>query len=263
MTALPLLALAWFALPWLSPQAGPPRLPDARAQLDYARGVARATHGLEGAALESARLRAVTAYRAVRVHHPTEVALAAEASFRAGEVLRAAGRADEALDEFRTVRRFASESTFRGRALLEIGHVHRRAAAQEEALDAYVALALEENARRVDRDRAVLWAGRVHATAGRTRAARRMWSAAAEGAVDPVLRIAAHDELIAAWLRVDDLEAAAGQWEQCRAALDGVAGEATQEGLRVRRAMERMDSVEQLVARIHARAERGELRGDP
>ena len=261
MTALARIALG--ALTCIVLQARVPRLPAAEDQLRFARGAVRAMHGLEGGALVRARMRAVEAYRAVRLHHPTEEALAAEANFRAGELLRAAGLADEALEEFRTARRSSVASPFRGRALLEIGHVHRRDAGSEDALDAYVALALEADARRVDRDRALLWAGRVHATAGRVRAARRMWTAAAGGAEDPVLRVAAYDELIECWLQAEDLEAAAGQWEECRAALHDVAGEATHEGRRVRRALENMDSVERLVACIRARAERGKSRGDP
>jgi len=106
---------------------GVPRLETSAAQLAHAAACKTAMRGKAGEALESARAAAIEAYRAVREHFASDARACAEASFRAGELLRAASDPAAAIAEFQLARDLGAETPFRVRAMLEIGHVHRRA----------------------------------------------------------------------------------------------------------------------------------------
>jgi tetratricopeptide (TPR) repeat protein len=225
-------------LPLLFASAEVPRLQDAAQQLAHARAKKQELRGLEGPAKERAREAAVDAYRAVREHHPRARAAVAEAAFRAGELLRAAERLDEARLEFAVAAHEAEESAFRARARLELGHLARRAGDHGEALAQYLATLSDPEACGHERDEALFWTGRVHAAEEDEAEARRAWEQVAEEALDPVMRVRAFDELGLAWLRRGDAPAAAGEWNRCLRALADDAREETETGARVRAALE-------------------------
>jgi tetratricopeptide (TPR) repeat protein len=249
------MALA-LTLPLLFGLGEVPRHADAGAQLAHARARKQEMIGLEGSARERARGAAVDAYQAVREHHPRARAAVAEASFRAGELLRAGDRLGEARAEFLLAVTEGRGTEFRARARLELGHLERRAGRAEAALDAYLAVLADDQSCAHHRDAALLWTGRVHADEDRFEEARRAWRLVAESAEDPVDRVRAFDELGALWIRRGDAEAAAGELARCGAALADVAREKTETGERVRAALESMKSLRLLREIARRRIER-------
>jgi len=249
-------ALLWtfgvlFACGLCMPRGAPERAPlrlqrqqDASAALERARAAKTAMRGLEGAALKRARRRAVAAYRRVRREHPGSVE-AAEAAFRAGELLRAAEDVQGARREFQAAAEGGAPK-FRARATLELAHLERRAGHLERALTLFEAVALDEHAPAHLRDAAGLGCARVLLAHARTPEARRWAARVARTARDPLVRIHAHDVIACAWVDAGDLEAAAGALEECRAALQSIAREETALGGRVRAALEERLAVERL-----------------
>jgi hypothetical protein len=119
-----------------------------RAALDAAASVRKAAYEEQGAARESGLLAAAARYGAVADEERWSASIRAEGAFRAGEILRARGQADEARARFEqavtsgaSVPRDASSSgggrAFGARAQLELGHALRRQAQGELALVAY------------------------------------------------------------------------------------------------------------------------------
>jgi tetratricopeptide (TPR) repeat protein len=225
----------------LDAEARQAKLATVEAQLEAAARLQRDMNGTRGDERGAARERTVEAYRSVLRHWPEARAACAEAGFRAGELLRAARRDAEALEAFGQAA--ARGGRFGTRAVLEIGHVHRRAGRWSQALERYLELAQDDLADAGTRDDASLWAGRVHALEGRTEDARRVWRTLTRTAQDPVDRVDAWDELALTWVEAGDLEAAAGVLEQCRAALAELIPEETERGERVRRRLERMRTI--------------------
>lgn len=227
-----------------------PRMATAEAQLAYARArrgaLARAAPAESDDARESARERAVAAYQAVRGFHPEARAPAVEAAFRAGELLRAAGADERARAEFAWAAEHGAGTDFRARARLELGHLERRAGRARGALEAYLAVAGEADARAARRDEAWLWAGVVWKTLGRTDEARAAWQRVAEQGADELVRIRAYDEMCALALERGDPEGAAGVLHECLVRLSARAEEETRAGARVRAALLRMRSVTEL-----------------
>ncbi|MCB9914670.1 MAG: hypothetical protein H6828_05905 [Planctomycetes bacterium] len=246
MRALALaLALAFGGAPAAAGDEPPrpivvPRLADARAQLDHARELKLRLRGLAGAARDCARAEAVAAYRAVRRHHPTARALSAEAAFRAGELLRSADRRDEARTEFEAARDLGAGTPWGARGGLEAAHLLRGAGRLLDALEAYLAVAGEDEAEACHRDRARYWSGRVQADLGRAREARRTFERVAREALGPLERIDGFDAWASALVAEGELEGAAGVLELCYAELRPSAAERTLLGLRVAGALERM-----------------------
>jgi hypothetical protein len=177
-----------------------PHLDDARAQLDHARRLKRTLLEREGDDRAFWRALAVEAYRAVRAFHPEAPAVGAEAAFRAAELLRAAGDDEPALRELAEARRLGGGTPFAARALLESGHIHRRAGRSRPALDAYLAVAGDARATQQHRDDAWIWAGQVWQAEGRGDDARRAWMGVAEDGADPLDRILAFDLIASSWL---------------------------------------------------------------
>ena len=229
-----------------------PKRPTAREQLDYATGLKTGLRGQTGPARDEGRAAAVRAYRAVRELFPAEAPVCAEAAFRAGELLRSSGDNGAAVTEFRYAREHGGETPFRVRALLEIGHVERRAQRFQEALTAYEGVSTDAAATPGQKDDASLWAGTVYAELGRPDDARRAWTRVAESAEDPLDRVRAYDQLALAAVGRGDLEGAAGLLERCREALADSAAEETKLGERVRNAVADMrahDAVQRAVAK--------------
>jgi tetratricopeptide (TPR) repeat protein len=229
------------------------KLGSAAEQLRAAGAVKFEMRGTHGLVRERLCERAVDAYRAVRRFWSRDKEACAEAAFRAGELLRAAGRHSEALTEFRTAGAVAARSGFAARAALEIGHIHRRRGRHAAALDVYLDLVADPTAAAPQRDEASLWAGRVYALEDRPEDAKRLWIRLSCTARDPVDKVAAFDEWTLLVIDSGDLEAAAGVLERCREACANVLLEESEQGRRLRKAVSRMRSVGRLERAIAAR----------
>ena len=230
-----------------------PRLENPAAQLAHASVCRSAMRGKAGEALETARRRAIEAYRAVREHFPADARACAEASFRAGELLRAASDATGAIAEFQLARERGAETPFRVRAMLEIGHIHRRARKPAEALTAYESALADPAATPSQRDDASYWIGQVHLAQGGIEDARRAWKRVAEQGEDPLDRIRAWDCIALTFVAAGDLEGAAGVVERCREALAEVSAEETKLGERVRDALSTMRVLDDLQRAVQER----------
>jgi hypothetical protein len=233
-----------------------PRRENAPAQLAHALQCKLELRGRSGAARREARSRAVAAYLAVPSYFPAERMIAAEACFRAGELLRAGGETRRALAEFARAGRFGRGTTFDDRAGIEIGHIHRREREWMAALSAYEEVLARADTWPCYRDRATWWAGRVHMELGRPRDASRCWERVAREGASPLIRIRAFDSWAQRSIDESDLEGAAGILALCRSSLRDVGLEETELGERVRGAMERMHSVTRLARAIEERARR-------
>lgn len=258
VAALVALALTGFGQAPEAPIRPPPPVAVARAsnaeeQLARAAELRQTLRGKRGRERAAVLARAVAAYRAVREHFPKEQNVCAEAAFRAGELLRSSGDAESALAEFTLARAGPARGPFHARAGLEIGHVHRRDGRPAEALDAYLAVRAEDGAEARWRDDAALWAGRVYAAEERAEDARRVLEPVAKLAEDPLQRIDAFDELALLYIAARDLEAAAGELSRCREAVGDEALEETEQGERVRGALQRMRCIARLEQAIAAR----------
>jgi len=235
-----------------------PRLASAARQLEHARSVRFALRGRQGDERERARRSAVRAYRAVRTYYPGAREVR-EASFRAGELLRAAEDVEAARCEFELAAVPGVPSPFVARALLELGHIERRAEHYQEALALYDRVVADTRARPEYRDRAALWAGRVYQESKREADAERVWTRLASDAVDPVVRVRAYDAIALLYVRRGDLEGAAGVLELCRRSLEDVLLEETRLGERVRDAvlgMRAVTEIKRIVAERSSRADR-------
>lgn len=239
------------------------RLESAKAQLERATELKRALRGLQGEARDRARSEAVSAYRAVREFFAADAAACAEASFRAGELLRAAEDVAGALAEFGIARDRGAGTDFRVRAMLEIGHLERRMKHAQPALAAYEAVVAEESATKRQKDEALLWVGRVYGDQERYDDARRVWQKVADGGEDPLDRVRAFDLIASALVETGDLEGAAGVIKRCHDALSDVAAEETKLGERVRSALDAMRSPEQLSRAVLKRKSASEANDAP
>lgn len=233
-----------------------PRRSTARHQLEHAAALKRQFLERKEAERDFWRELTVEAYQAVRVHHPDAMALGGEAAFRAGELLRAAGAGERALEEFRAAARLGRGTPFEARAELEIGHIHRRAGRTREALDAFHGVAASRTAAGRRRDDAWLWVGKLQHARGRTSDAVRAWRLVADGEGDALDRIEAFDLWALSLVESHDLEGAAGVLQAARTALFERSLEETEFGERVRAALERMRVVDRLTDAIEKRRTR-------
>jgi tetratricopeptide (TPR) repeat protein len=232
---------------------GVPRKQTAREQLEHATRQKRKLRGASGKARNQARKAAVDAYRSVRSYFPKEFALVAEASFRAGELLRSAKEGDLALAEFEHAQLYGKGIEFRARAGLEIGHIHRRAGRMMRALEAYEAVESLGEDWAEERDMAAFWQGRAQQRLQRPKDARRCFERAARKGVNPVERVRAFDAWGMVLVEAKDLEAAAGVLELCRKSLAEHAAQKTTLGLRVRGALDAMRSPLQIAKGVEQR----------
>ncbi len=263
-----LLLLAGFAparlpVPRAAPAAQDPvaKCEKVEAQLKLATELRNALRGLEGAERDAARARAVAACRAVRQYFPGEGAACAEAAFRAGELLRGAGDLEGAAAEFQVAREQKGETPFRVRALLELGHLQRKAKALDKALASYEAALGDPGASPGQRDEASLWVGSVQHDLHHPADARRAWQRVADSGEDPLDRIRAFDRIASLLVESDDLEGAAGTLERCKEALAGPAAEETRTGERVRSALQNMRAIEELQRAVERKHSDGEDKG--
>jgi tetratricopeptide (TPR) repeat protein len=238
-----------------------PVLSTAEAQLAHARRLKRRPGALEGEAEARWRATTVAAYRAVRLYHPEDVALAIEAGFRAGELLRAGGDDAGALAEFRWVAAQPSAEAFGSRARMEAGHIERRRECWADALAAYLDVGADASAPAARREEAWCWAGIAWKAQGRIEEARAAWQRIRERGTDALARIRAYDELGVLALEAQDPEGAAGLLHECVERLAERALEESEEGARVRNALLRMRVVDELPRAIARRKDSSTERG--
>lgn len=256
--ALPCTAASTAGHAALSEAAAVQKFETPKAQLEHAQTLKKVLRGLEGEARDRARGEAVAAYRAVREYFGTEAALCSEAAFRAGELLRTADDFPGALAEFGIARDRGAGTDFRVRAMLEIGHVERRAKHAQPAIAAYEAVVADNASSARQKDEALLWMGRVYADLERFADARRVWQKVADKGDDPLDRIQAFDQIASVLIETADLEGAAGVLKRCNDALADVSQEETKLGERVRAALGSMRSVDQLARAIEKRKQNGD-----
>jgi tetratricopeptide (TPR) repeat protein len=230
-----------------------PKKESAQAQLQYAQMLRQAVRGTEGDARSAARKSAIAGYRAVHEYFPGDAAACAEGAFRAGELLRAANENEAALSEFAIARDKGAGTPFRGRGLLEIGHVERRTQKFQEALLAYEAVLSDTATTQRQKDDASLWAGHVYAALKRPDDAHRAWQRVADSAEDPIDRIKAFDCIAQAAIEKGDLDGASALLERCHEAVSEAASEETKLGDRVRNALAGMRAHDELQRAIEKR----------
>lgn len=171
----------------------------------------------------------------------------AQAFFRAGEQLRAAGEAASAARAFRGAAA-TGRIPWACRALLELAHLERRAGRFGPALEAYESLIEHSDVSATLRDVARSWSARTLEAMGRLAQAERLWKNLAQLAQRPLQRVRAYDRLASLCLARGDLEAAREVLEQCDASLAALAAQHTPQGDTLRAALARMSS------RTHPRA---------
>lgn len=241
------------AAPRGAPVQSPAKLDGAKDELARADQLRREMRGTSGDERLARRKLAVEAYRTVRERFPDDLATAAEAAFRAGELLRAAGEVDAAKQELQVALAKGASTPFRVRAHMELGQIARRAKDPQAALASFDAVIADAAASQRQKDDALLWSGRAYADLGRAADARRAWQRVADGAEDPLDRVRAFDWTALAYVDAGDLEAAAGTLERCRDALAEVAVEETKLGERVRNALADMRAHDDLARAIAER----------
>lgn len=241
---------------------GVPRCEDARAQIEYAAKRKLELRGKKDQERKDARMRAVEAYRAVHRYHPRALAERAEASFRAGELLRAGRLPNEARECFEEATRLGKGTEFRARAWLEIGHGYRRGYRLVDALAAYQRVAIDEEAAPRHRDAAMLWRARLHARLDRDREACAAWEHVAREGFDPFDRLEAFDEWALHLIDEGDLEGATGVLNLCDELMAQRLAEETRTGRRLRRTKARMRAYPRLEAAIEARRKLREAEGE-
>ncbi|HEX9792614.1 MAG TPA: hypothetical protein VGC54_01395 [Planctomycetota bacterium] len=227
-------------------QVAVPRQATASLQLAHAKTVRAAARGASGAARVEALQEAATAYQAVTDHFPGHGVVQAEAAFRRGEIQRALGRTGLARAAFLEAYDAGNGTDYAARGLIEVGHLHRRAAEFDQALAHYRKVreipgvllrysndSLEWECKALLRVGAFEEAGRVAA----------LWSANAEGPLD-VVRAA--DLEIQALVGMDALDRAEARLAQVQAQLEPFVQEPSKEAEQLRKALERMKAPELL-----------------
>jgi tetratricopeptide (TPR) repeat protein len=236
---------------WIERARSVPQAPDAQAQVRLAQRAAGALRRCAPPELDEVRAHVAAHWIAVRLWFPDDLPRAAEAAFRAAELLRWCGDIDSAARELEWARQLPVASAFRVRAALELGHLERRRRRFERALDLYSAVANDPTASAHWRDEACIWAGKTHAALGRTGEAARWFTRVAEGQGDALDRVRAFDEWASSFVATGDIEAAMGVLARCRVALHERAQQLTSAGERMRLALQRMrcvNAVERAVA---------------
>ncbi|TAH36812.1 MAG: hypothetical protein EYC70_07435 [Planctomycetota bacterium] len=228
-------------------QAGEvPKQPTAAAQLNYAKKVKSESRGTEGAERVAALQRALEAYAAVPRYWPDGGTLLAEAAFRRGEIHRGLGQAGAARGAFQEALDHGQGTDFVPRALLEIGHLHRREREMDAAVQAYqrVQALPGVNLRYLNDSRE--WTGKVQLDLAQWEAAASSFAAWAANAEGPVEVVRAADLEAKAWIGKGDLVRAENRIRAVQAQMEALASEPTKEAEELRSALERMKSPELL-----------------
>jgi len=229
------------------------------AQRAFARAeqLQRAARAARPSARRAAQSAAAAAFRAVREAPDASAELSARAALEAAELWLAVQDEAAARAELAFATRPSVPAVWRCRAWSQLGALERRAERWTDALEAFGRAARVEGAPASLRDDAACAAARAHFQLGEIEAGRRLLRGVAEDSRDVFTRIRAYDAWATSYVRVRDLEAAAGVLELCRAATRELAFEETPRGERVRVALERMRVIGALERAV---SERGRVR---
>lgn len=239
------------------PQADVPKLATAQAQLDHAKEVKKESRGAKGAARVAALDRACAAYGAVLQFWPDGGPVLAEAAFRQGEIHRSLDRPGQASGAFLLAAEHGAGTQFQPRGLLEIGHLHRRAAEFPDALKRYEQiLALEESDPRYRND-AREWTGKIRLELEEWPAAAAVFRAWGDNAENPVELVKASDLEALAWIGAAQLEKARARIVEVESQVEELAAEPTKEAEALRKALDRRKAPGALAAAEEAARESG------
>jgi len=216
----------------------------AQGALEKAKAKKALLAGARGSHAASLRRLAVKAFRAVAKRYPSSGEVAAEASFRAGELLRAGGDEREALNEFLRAADTARGGSFVPRALLEAAHVERRAEHFDKALELYARTMSAREADAHARDLAALWSAKTRLEMGDLDEAERELRALVVRVRDPIDRLRSYDELILILARSGRIAAAVGHFAEAKRSVSFESREQTARGERVRNTLENMRALD-------------------
>jgi tetratricopeptide (TPR) repeat protein len=172
-----------------------------------------------------------------------EVAMAA---FRLGELKRSLGKSDEACEAFAKVVASGGSRRLAGRAILETGHIHRRAKELGKALESYRKAATEFSDETGSRDDSLYWIGVIHEQNKDYAKSREAWQAVADRGVDPLDRVRAFDRIALSHIKEGNRTEAHAAVEQAKSALHEIAADPSSRGARVKKALDRMRAIRSL-----------------
>jgi tetratricopeptide (TPR) repeat protein len=224
------------------------KMESAVVQLRSAKTIKSESRGTKGAARVLALDKACAAYDAVVKYWPESGVLTAEAAFRSGEINRSLGRPGAAKGSFEVAFDQGEGSTFAPRAILEIGHIHRRVSEMDKALEYYGRLASIKGVpvRYLNDSRE--WAGKVHFEIGHWEKALdafKQWSVNSEG---PIEQVKAVDLQLRCLLELKQIDAGRALLAKTMEELTPLSEEPSKEGVRLKRALERMKAPSQFAA---------------
>ncbi len=228
-----------------------PKQPTAAAQLAYAKKVKGEARGTKGAGRIQALDRAILSYEAVANYWPDGGTLLGEAAFRRGEIQRTLGRSGLARGAFQEALDAGKGTVYASRALLELGHLHRRAGEFGDALKEYGKVAAIPNVRLRYLNDSREWTGKVEFKLGEWEKAAKAFAAWAANAESPVEVVRAADLEAQSLLGAGKVDQAAARIEKIRLELGPLASEPTKEAVQLKKALERMKSPD-LIAQARA-----------
>jgi len=217
-----------------------PKQEDAKAQLQFAKSLKRDLRGLKGQEKREGMRQVVKAYQMVAKYFPGAVAEKTEASFRQGEILRTLKDREKAAQAFEKAVSLNGSGIFSARALLEIGHLHRKAKRFDQAIESYEKVTQDFPDLGKQNDGALIWIGKVHGSQKRHELAREIWEKVAEKSDDPLARIKAFDLIGGSFLKEKDSDSAQEILDRCQKELAAFADGDSSKAKRVRRALENM-----------------------
>lgn len=143
----------------------------ARAALSEASAAKRAAQKLDPSARDAALLEVAGRYDAIADNGDFDPAARAEASFRAGEILRARGKLAESEPRFARAVELGADAPkgreFAARGLLEQGHLRRRTHDEPGALELYAQVRERFADQRRTAAYAMTWSGKLQLAAGK------------------------------------------------------------------------------------------------
>jgi tetratricopeptide (TPR) repeat protein len=144
----------------------------ARDQLRAAANLKRTSFKKEPSEKRRILLEVVKAYEQVVQAHPQEREECAEALYRQGEILRSLKDEADAARKFEQVLEFKDVPHFRARALIECGHLKRRAGDWKSATGFYQQVVTEHSDMRSEMATAWTWIGRAQLQVGQHKEGR-------------------------------------------------------------------------------------------
>lgn len=217
-----------------------PKQSDAKAQIKFARSLKKETHGLKGEEKREKLKEVALAYASVPSYFPNAAAENAEAYFRLGGIRRSINDREGAMLAYEKTLETNGNRKFSARALLEIGHLHRRAKSFDTAIASYEKIGKDFADQADQRDSGLIWIGKLRFQQKNSDAARAAWQQVAEKGEDPVDRAKAYDLIAGSYLSESKQGDAAATIEKCKQVLAPFAEEPGTKGARVKRALEKL-----------------------